>query len=454
MKKILLSSTIVLASMAASAQQAPQHLLKPHFTDASIKITTPDAYAVAMPEIHEGLIAVVSGEGKGTLYYDLTGKCIFGINSPLFAIGNYHYFSDGVLLCQRTTENGRKTTLLYPDGTYRDMPTGLRTPGGQDNNFSLVTPFKDGIALAQQGGFMNRTQVFIDKNFKEIYPALKREAKSTFGDTQLHRLVDDRRLFFDPVAKKYGYINSKGAIVIAVNFDKAQDFSEGLAAVQIAVGGVKKWGFIDKTGKVVVEATYNLMPGRFSEGVAAVRIGTSESDYVMNYIDKTGKRLMPESVKCALNEFHGGHAWMSSGCDGLAVVDREFKHVREMKPDFYHNGNGFGVCMFKIGSEDSWGIDFPDGVQALNQSGVDSGDIFKADGELLYSAVSSAGGRVNLHYPTAGGLMFCNVPTVNEPRLGGKNMTVPCFINAQGEIVYYFVQGYEGFEGTVTPKAK
>jgi len=460
MKKIITMALLALATAAASAQEQPQTathaLLKPHFTEASIKIAMPDAYAIALPEIHSEFIAVVSGEGKGTLYYDLAGKCIFGINSPLYPTGDYHYFSDGVLLCHRTTTDGnRKTTLLYPDGTYRDLPTGTKTPGGMDYDISLISPFQDGIALTWRGGLMNRSQVFVDKNFKEVAGMPKFAVKSTFGDTKLYPLCEGMRLFYDPAKQLYGYLNAKNAIAIPAKFHKAQDFSEGLAAVQITIGGVKKWGFIDTHAQLVVDPTYNLMPGRFTEGVAPVRIGTSESDYVMNYIDNTGKRLMPESVKRTLGEFHGGYAWVSVGCDGLFVIDREFKQVRDMTADFYHNGNGFGVCMFKIGSEEGWGIDFPGGMQALNQGGVAEGDIFKPDGQLLYSAVNAADYRVNLHYPTHGGLMFCKVPMpAGEARIGGKAMTVPCFINDKGEIVYYFVQGYEGFEGTVTPRAK
>jgi hypothetical protein len=91
--------------------------------------------------------------------------------------------------------------------------------------------------------------------------------------------------------KKWGFIDSRGQIVIAPQFDGARDFSEGLAAVCVG----KKWGFIDEAGKWVVEPIYELaLP--FSEGLAQVRMGgqwTAEPIYLMggqtSYIDKTGK---------------------------------------------------------------------------------------------------------------------------------------------------------------------
>ena len=48
-----------------------------------------------------------------------------------------------------------------------------------------------------------------------------------------------------------------GAFVIKPQFNAAYSFSEGLAAVEIGETRPGKWGFIDKTGKVVIvhEAT-------------------------------------------------------------------------------------------------------------------------------------------------------------------------------------------------------
>ena len=59
-----------------------------------------------------------------------------------------------------------------------------------------------------------------------------------------------------------------GTIVINPQFDKAESFSEGLAAVRI--GG--KEGFIDKTGHYVINPQFD-SANSFSDGLAAVRVG-------------------------------------------------------------------------------------------------------------------------------------------------------------------------------------
>ncbi|MBN1632454.1 MAG: WG repeat-containing protein, partial [Thermoleophilia bacterium] len=111
---------------------------------------------------------------------------------------------------------------------------------------------------------------------------------------------------------KYGYINKTGAVVIAAQFNRAWHFSEGLAAVSSDAGLV---GFIDTSGGLVVTLPPNLMSAivpssgslwssfSFSEGLAIV----SEIQYAdatqppsetnrpglrYGYVDKTGKVMI------------------------------------------------------------------------------------------------------------------------------------------------------------------
>lgn len=53
-------------------------------------------------------------------------------------------------------------------------------------------------------------------------------------------------------ASKWGYLDLAGNIVIQPEYERATDFSEGLAAVQLA----GKWGYIDKFGKHVIDFDY------------------------------------------------------------------------------------------------------------------------------------------------------------------------------------------------------
>lgn len=81
---------------------------------------------------------------------------------------------------------------------------------------------------------------------------------------------------------RWGYINKTGKVVVKPQFEKAGDFSEGLAPVRID----GNWGYIDRTGKVVIAPQFDEARG-FSEGLAVVN-GVDDSPLYC-YIDRTGK---------------------------------------------------------------------------------------------------------------------------------------------------------------------
>ena len=95
-----------------------------------------------------------------------------------------------------------------------------------------------------------------------------------------------------PVDYKYGYIDKTGKIIIKPQFNDAGGFFEGLASVIIG----DKRGYIDKTGKIVINPQFD-DAGEFSKGgLAQVRIGGEWRDNVLwggksGYIDKTGKTV-------------------------------------------------------------------------------------------------------------------------------------------------------------------
>ncbi len=429
MKKIVV---LLLAALFCGSAFA-QTVLTPHLTETSKKIAIP-ADAAVFPEIHDGLITV--GAYPNLFYVKPTGEYVWGKTFPFSRATDYvtPYFSGGAMMGWRTKEGAYSASpfILHPDGTKYEFPTGTKNAAGMSYDVFAASSFVEGYALVRRGNMMSSTQIFIDKNGKEVFPALKSSMRGTMGDMTVYPVREGRRVYYNAELKKYGYADAQGNIVIKPTFDKAHSFSDGMAAVMINENYTEKWGFIDKTGKLVIPATYRLAPGRFSEGIAAVRIGDSDYGATMNYIDKTGKLLMAESQPWGLNEFHDGYAWVATGCDKLFVMNREFVETADVTKAFYQNGNGMGVCSFTMKNGDLWGIDFPNGRQALNQQGLQEGDVFASDGTWLFHAVDAKGRMVLLHAPTAGGLMFCKTWFDDKP--------LQCFINEKGEIVYYFVE--------------
>src|SRR5947209_5736016 len=65
----------------------------------------------------------------------------------------------------------------------------------------------------------------------------------------------------------WGYIDKTGKVVVPAQFAEGLDFADGLAAVKIG----ENWGYIDQTGKAVISPQF--AAGRnFAGGMAAVKI--------------------------------------------------------------------------------------------------------------------------------------------------------------------------------------
>jgi len=89
---------------------------------------------------------------------------------------------------------------------------------------------------------------------------------------------------------KYGFIDESGKMVINPAYEDARDFSEGLAAVCVGQGCYAsqqdkphKWGYTDKTGVVIITPQFDVA-NEFHEGLASVSVA-----HKFGYIDKNGK---------------------------------------------------------------------------------------------------------------------------------------------------------------------
>jgi hypothetical protein len=87
---------------------------------------------------------------------------------------------------------------------------------------------------------------------------------------------------------KWGYIDKTGRVIIPCQFDSAANFSEGLAAVKIK----EKIGYIDVTGKFVIPPQF-VSGFPFSSGLALVVISSSGDGVIrmnrLGYVDRSGQ---------------------------------------------------------------------------------------------------------------------------------------------------------------------
>jgi hypothetical protein len=197
--------------------------------------------------------------------------------------------------------------------------------------FDGAGDFSEGLAPAKVGdkwGYVGRDgEMKIAPQFDEASSFSERHAsvchiikKPKNGDDLTETLV-----FGTSTSEQCGYIDKSGAFVIAPQFNEANDFSGGLAAVLVgrrenvltgADPQAGKWGYIDQTGKVVIPLQFQNARD-FAEGLAAVKIGAK-----WGYIDAGGKVVISPRFE-----------WAQSFADGLALVA-----VGEMKAWWPYRG--------------------------------------------------------------------------------------------------------------------
>ena len=157
---------------------------------------------------------------------------------------------------------------------------------------------------------------------------------------------------------KYGFIDKTGKVVIEPKFDAVSDFSEDLAAVRIENN---LWGFIDKSGNWTIKPQFS-WAYNFSEDLARVQVnGDKYGDYgKWGFIDKSGKFIIEPQFEDKLT----GVAEASQGFhEGLAMIEvnylkgfinKEGKIV--IKPQFrygYHFVDGLACVTKELNSK--WG---------------------------------------------------------------------------------------------------
>jgi len=94
---------------------------------------------------------------------------------------------------------------------------------------------------------------------------------------------------------KNGFVDETGKTIIEAKYDEAYTFSDGLALVRTG----EKYGFVDREGKEIIKPQFeNACP--FSEGLASVKINGK-----YGYIDKEGKPIIRPQFDNAYNFSEG-----------------------------------------------------------------------------------------------------------------------------------------------------
>ena len=139
--------------------------------------------------------------------------------------------------------------------------------------------FSSGLGLVLKEGTTDFTFSFINA---------KGDTKITIpSNARVYPFWEDRSLGQMAEGSNYGFRDPSGKFAISAIYeeDKVADFSNGAA---ICVNSDGKYGAIDKSGKIIVQAQWDRLAD-FSCDLARYRTGKAYVDYKYGFIDKTGK---------------------------------------------------------------------------------------------------------------------------------------------------------------------
>lgn len=312
--------------IAGGAQDSPLFPIvvdgKGGYIDATGKVVIQPRFEAdfggALAQFHEGL-APVNEPGGRKGFIDRTGRFVI---APAFS--DAKGFSEGLAFVHALTKKEVVDGTAYIDVTGKRVISFPYAPAGK-GDVRYAGAFAEGVAPV--GWTVDTVEKSSDNT-----PLLTQSTK-------------------------WGYVDKTGKLVIPYQFDGANEFSEGLAAVVFGVSFKDKevqCGYIDQTGRVIVPKAYDRCDP-FREGLAPVmrwrvtRARPPESQY--GYIDKTGKVVVPLQYFVA-EPFVDGLACVV-GAAGAAFIDTAGKTV--IKGAYTHCGRFSDGLAGVVTKEDKWG---------------------------------------------------------------------------------------------------
>lgn len=269
--------------------------------------------------------------------------------------------------------------IIKKDGkfTFADLD-GQRST---DQFYDVLSVADNGMYYFKQGA----VQGFLDENHRVVFSTEETIATN----------VSEEFVIYSANGKK-GFINIANGDRIKAVYDAVQDFSEGLAAVQI--GGAT--GFINTSGELVIACEYsNNAFYQFKSGLCNVMVGSADKGNLKAfYINSDGSKMfdkefdycMPFSEERAF--VSEGGVWYLIDIDGQRVGDSEFGPYVKTVPGVFRDGKAVVVKegMYGIINRDGEYVVSPRYEQISEIS--DGGAVFKMDG--LYGYMTTEGSVV------------------------------------------------------------
>ena len=272
-----------------------------------------------------------------------------------------HHNEDELSLKLVPAKQGDYWGYLDHDGKFAINPQ-FKTAYTFHEGMAIVAGSDDKYGFIDESGKLIIMPQYKTVNFfnEGLAPVVKENERITYIDKTgkivltLDETIESAEPFSEDLAVvkingKYGFINKDGKVVINAQYDYAQRFNEGLALVEQKNKTTDKsmYGYIDKDGKLVIPFQFESSYG-FGEGKAVIKQGDK-----YGYINKDGKIIINAQYDDAGN-FEEGLAPVKQG-DLYGFIDQDGKIA--INPQF-KNAYSFtssGLCIVQSVTNNKWG---------------------------------------------------------------------------------------------------
>lgn len=305
----------------STGKQKMQFSFKYAYVDRNGNILIDVADYQSVGNFSEGLAAVQSKDyRKG--FIDKSGNLV--IKPQFYEAGA---FSEGLAIV-KIHEGG---SVFQPDDKW-----GAIDKIGQivfEMSCDRLYGFSEGVAVGKKGNEL----FFIDKTGKKMLSLSTDKVQLEYSGNQ--KFSEGLLVACDVKTKKCGFMDKTGKFVIEPKFHNASFFSEGLARVSIIKDHEEYLGFINHRGEYVIPPKFDIdcdflrSATDFSEELASLIDGpptmTKDPDFI--FIDKTGNIVLKTEFFRA-EPFHEGLAvvW-DANREKYGFIDKSGKVVIPVK---------------------------------------------------------------------------------------------------------------------------
>ncbi len=222
--------------------------------------------------------------------------------------------------------------------------------------YQFISPFSEGLAAVN------------DFNHKKYYINTKGQRVINLGDTiyearkfknglaVVSKQVDDHVLKFNhdiiTLGYKFGYIDTKGNLMINFLYEDADDFDEDLARVQLK----KKYGLINTKGEMILKAEYGNIDHFFENKAVIDGLGK------YGYVDTKGNVVIKPKFDMAYDFTEGMAAIWNAANNKYGFINGE----GEIKiPLIYDNVKPFSEGKAAVLKDGKWGFIDKNGTLVL-----------------------------------------------------------------------------------------